>query len=173
MTGAMLLAGIDFSCNPSRRKPITVATGRLDGPWLVVDDVSELRRLQRIRTEFIDNLSHELRTPLTTVSLLAETLARDAEPAIQDLSNVVRKRGADNDLVELLRRQPAVDAIARGATPPLPSWQPAYGEPHDTLQRMPMTSPSALPACAEPSAVATPVATFRGAVAPTFLPLAS
>jgi two-component system phosphate regulon sensor histidine kinase PhoR len=47
--------------------------------WLVLEDVSELRRLQRIRTEFIDNLSHELRTPLTTVSLLAETLAADAE----------------------------------------------------------------------------------------------
>ncbi len=46
--------------------------------WLVLADVSELRRLQRIRAEFIDNLSHELRTPLTTVSLLAETLQRDA-----------------------------------------------------------------------------------------------
>ncbi len=45
--------------------------------WLVLEDVSELRRLQRMRTEFIDNLSHELRTPLTTVSLLAETLAAD------------------------------------------------------------------------------------------------
>jgi len=50
-----------------------------DGVWLVLDDVSELRRLQRIRAEFIDNLSHELRTPLTTVSLLAETLEREAE----------------------------------------------------------------------------------------------
>ena len=49
------------------------------GLWLIVDDVSELRRLQRIRTEFIDNLSHELRTPLTTVSLLAETLSREAD----------------------------------------------------------------------------------------------
>ncbi len=47
--------------------------------WLVLEDVTELRRLQRIRTEFIDNLAHELRTPLTTVSLLAETLALDAE----------------------------------------------------------------------------------------------
>ncbi len=46
--------------------------------WLVLEDVSELRRLQRIRAEFIDNLGHELRTPLTTVSLLAETLAADA-----------------------------------------------------------------------------------------------
>jgi two-component system phosphate regulon sensor histidine kinase PhoR len=49
------------------------------GVWLVLVDVSELRRLQQIRAEFIDNLSHELRTPLTTVSLLAETLTREAQ----------------------------------------------------------------------------------------------
>jgi len=51
------------------------------GLWLVLEDVSELRRLQQIRAEFIDNLSHELRTPLTTVSLLAETLTREADAA--------------------------------------------------------------------------------------------
>jgi two-component system phosphate regulon sensor histidine kinase PhoR len=62
--------------------PTLTVTGRRafgGGLWLIVDDVSELRRLQRIRTEFIDNLSHELRTPLTTVSLLAETLSREAD----------------------------------------------------------------------------------------------
>jgi two-component system phosphate regulon sensor histidine kinase PhoR len=48
---------------------------------IVIEDVTELRRLQQIRTEFIDNLSHELRTPLSTVSLLAETLAREAAQA--------------------------------------------------------------------------------------------
>ncbi len=49
------------------------------GLVMILEDVSELRRLQRIRAAFIDNLSHELRTPLSTVSLLAETLAREAE----------------------------------------------------------------------------------------------
>jgi len=38
--------------------------------------------------------------------------ARDARPAIADLSDVVRRPGADNDLVELLRLQPPLDAIA-------------------------------------------------------------
>ena len=51
----------------------------VDGVVVILEDVSELRRLQRIRSAFIDNLSHELRTPLSTVSLLAETLAREAE----------------------------------------------------------------------------------------------
>ncbi len=62
------------------------------GLWLVVDDVSELRRLQRIRTEFIDNLSHELRTPLTTVSLLAETLSREAEGPDVEIPPKMRDR---------------------------------------------------------------------------------
>ncbi|MDQ3449021.1 MAG: ATP-binding protein [Chloroflexota bacterium] len=52
------------------------------GIWLVLEDVTELRRLQRIRTEFIDNLSHELRTPLTTVRLLTETVSRDLEDVV-------------------------------------------------------------------------------------------
>ena len=58
----------------ARRSPIL-------GVWLVLEDVAELRRLQRIRAEFIDNLSHELRTPITTIGLLVESLARDAEAA--------------------------------------------------------------------------------------------
>lgn len=58
----------------ARRSPIL-------GIWLVLEDVAELRRLQRIRAEFIDNLSHELRTPITTIGLLVEALTRDADGA--------------------------------------------------------------------------------------------
>jgi two-component system phosphate regulon sensor histidine kinase PhoR len=57
----------------ARRAPV--------GVIVLLEDVSELRRLQQIRAEFVDNLSHELRTPLSTISLLAETLSRDAEAA--------------------------------------------------------------------------------------------
>lgn len=50
-----------------------------EGLVIVLEDVSELRRLRQIRSAFIDNLAHELRTPLSTISLLAETLAREAD----------------------------------------------------------------------------------------------
>ena len=46
----MLLAGIDFSCNPSRRKPITVATGRLQASRLALDGVAELTTLAAFET---------------------------------------------------------------------------------------------------------------------------
>jgi two-component system, OmpR family, phosphate regulon sensor histidine kinase PhoR len=69
----------------ARRSPIL-------GVWLVLEDVAELRRLQRIRAEFIDNLSHELRTPITTVGLLTETLARDADALGSALPPKMRER---------------------------------------------------------------------------------
>jgi two-component system phosphate regulon sensor histidine kinase PhoR len=69
----------------ARRSPVR-------GLWLVLEDVSELRRLQQIRAEFIDNLSHELRTPLTTVSLLAETLTREADAAGEAIPVKMRDR---------------------------------------------------------------------------------
>jgi two-component system phosphate regulon sensor histidine kinase PhoR len=62
------------------------------GVWVVLEDVSELRKLQRIRTEFIENLSHELRTPLSTVSLLTETLAREADAASSPIPARMRDR---------------------------------------------------------------------------------
>ena len=46
----MLLAGIDFSCNPSRKKPITVATARLEGSRLALDGVAELTTLSSFET---------------------------------------------------------------------------------------------------------------------------
>jgi two-component system phosphate regulon sensor histidine kinase PhoR len=62
------------------------------GVWVVLDDVSELRRLQQIRAEFIDNLSHEIRTPLTNLSLLAETLSREADAVGDALPSRMRER---------------------------------------------------------------------------------
>lgn len=41
---------------------------------LVAQDVSELRRLETIRRDFVANVSHELRTPLTSIRAMAETL---------------------------------------------------------------------------------------------------
>ncbi len=86
-TGEIAVAGAD-----GPRLLIRARRTASAGLWLVLEDVSELRRLQQIRAEFIDNLSHELRTPLTTVSLLAETLTRDADAAGDALPAKMRDR---------------------------------------------------------------------------------
>src|SRR5574337_1795056 len=44
------------------------------GAMLVLHDVTELRRLEMVRTEFVANVSHELKTPLTSIRGYLETL---------------------------------------------------------------------------------------------------
>ncbi len=53
------------------------------GTLLVLHDVTDLRRLERVRAEFVANVSHELRTPLTAIKGYVETLLDGAleEPA--------------------------------------------------------------------------------------------
>ena len=44
------------------------------GLVLFLHDITALRRMERVRRDFVANIGHELRTPLTSVKLLAETL---------------------------------------------------------------------------------------------------
>jgi two-component system phosphate regulon sensor histidine kinase PhoR len=53
--------------------PLRLA-GEEPGLVMVIDDITELRRLEHVRTEFIANVSHELRTPLTAIQGYLETL---------------------------------------------------------------------------------------------------
>jgi two-component system phosphate regulon sensor histidine kinase PhoR len=41
---------------------------------LVVQDLTEMRRLERVRSDFVANVSHELRTPIASLQAIAETL---------------------------------------------------------------------------------------------------
>jgi two-component system, OmpR family, phosphate regulon sensor histidine kinase PhoR len=41
---------------------------------IIIEDLTETHRLERMQRDFLANISHELRTPLTSVRLLAETL---------------------------------------------------------------------------------------------------
>ena len=59
-----------------------IESGELLGAVVLVDDVSEHHRLDKVRTDFIANVSHELRTPVGAVSLLAETLEGETDPEV-------------------------------------------------------------------------------------------
>lgn len=51
---------------------------------LIIEDQTELRRLEVMRRDLVAHVSHELRTPLAAVRLLAETLDRALEPGEED-----------------------------------------------------------------------------------------
>jgi two-component system, OmpR family, phosphate regulon sensor histidine kinase PhoR len=61
----------------SRSFAVTAAPVRAEastGAVLVLHEISELRRLERVRQDFVANVSHEFRTPLTAIQGFAETL---------------------------------------------------------------------------------------------------
>src|SRR5262249_39799328 len=62
---------------------LTVHAARLPGApprgaVLVLHDASDLRRLERLRQEFVANVSHELKTPLSVIKACAEALLAGA-----------------------------------------------------------------------------------------------
>jgi two-component system phosphate regulon sensor histidine kinase PhoR len=60
---------------------ITVAAvraGDTSGAVVVLHDITELRKLERVRRDFVANVSHEFRTPLTAIQGFAETLLAGA-----------------------------------------------------------------------------------------------
>jgi len=63
------------SASPSRRTVLARATRQTDGGTVIVmHDVTEVRRLETIRRDFVANVSHELRTPVSIIRANAETL---------------------------------------------------------------------------------------------------
>ena len=80
------------------------------GAVLVIHDLTELRRLEAVRRDFVANVSHELKTPLTSISGYAETLLTDMPDADTTrrflntiLDNARRMQRLVDDLLDLAR----------------------------------------------------------------------
>ena len=116
------------------------AAGPLLGVVAVLHDVTEIRRLEGMRRDFVTNVSHELKTPLTAIRGFAETLrGSDVPPAQQKAYLDVILRHAERlarlieDILVLSRvegrQQPftpgAVD-VARAATVLLRDMHPQF-----------------------------------------------
>jgi len=67
------------------------------GAVVVLHDVTELRRLERVRQDFVANVSHEFKTPLTAIQGFAETL----------LSGALEDPGNNRRFLEIIREHAA------------------------------------------------------------------
>ena len=99
---------------PARRTLVVSVTPidderRTVGGFAVIDDVSERRRLEAIRRDFVANVSHELKTPVAALGLLADTLATEDDPIVgrrlaqRMVGNAIRLGRMIDDLLELSR----------------------------------------------------------------------
>lgn len=94
------------------------------GVLAIIEDISERKRLEDIRRDFIANVSHELKTPMGALGLLAETLQYERDPAIalrlteRIHSEAFRVNRIIEDLLDLSRLesegQPAREPIPVG-----------------------------------------------------------
>lgn len=73
----------EFESTGKHRRMLSLRATRMPGQpcpgvLVVLHDVSELRRLENLRREFVANVSHELKTPLASIKAYAETLRMGA-----------------------------------------------------------------------------------------------
>lgn len=87
------------------------------GAIAMIEDMTEVNRIDSMRRDFVANLSHELRTPIGAVSLLAETLVDEEDPeTVSRLSDRLvsessRLARTIDELLELSRIEHETDRI--------------------------------------------------------------
>ncbi|TDW49249.1 two-component system sensor histidine kinase SenX3 [Curtobacterium sp. PhB25] len=84
---------------------------------ITADDLTESRRIEEVRRDFVANISHELKTPIGAIGLLSETLVIAADDpehvkkfAAQLITESERLGALTKDIIELSRLQ-SVDAL--------------------------------------------------------------
>jgi two-component system sensor histidine kinase SenX3 len=60
-----------------------VSEGGVVGALAWIRDISETRRTEQVRRDFVANVSHELKTPIGALTVLAETMAVAGDPVVQ------------------------------------------------------------------------------------------
>ena len=90
---------------------VTNAAGAVDSAVVVFHDLTEIRRLERMRRDFVANVSHEFKTPLTSIRGYTETLlsgAKDDPNIAVDFLNTIQRNAQHlemlvSDLLKLAR----------------------------------------------------------------------
>jgi two-component system phosphate regulon sensor histidine kinase PhoR len=98
--------------------------GGTNGVVAVFHDISDLKRLEKVRQDFVANVSHELRTPLTVIkgyaeTLLGDLLTKDPECAVRFIgiihNHAERMSNLISDLLVLSELESGAMSLKMGA----------------------------------------------------------
>lgn len=103
-----------------RATPMKDATGQLLGSVTVLEDITHLRELDRLKTEFIGVASHELRTPVTSMLLSVQLLEEGAAgPLTPEQHEIVEAQRQDVERLDhLMRELLDISRLEAGSAPP-------------------------------------------------------
>jgi two-component system sensor histidine kinase SenX3 len=126
LAGESRTHGIDLFGPPART--LVVSAAPLDDGWrtvgavAIVQDVSDRRRLEQVRRDFVANVSHELKTPIGALALLAETLSTEEDTVIARRLAVRMREEAErvSAIVDELLDLGRVEAEERPVREPVP-----------------------------------------------------
>lgn len=104
-----------------RAMPLRI-DGALLGAVAIVRDVSEFKRVESVRRDFVANVSHELKTPIGALALLAETIADGDDPvAMHQLSErLVREADRLSRIIDDLLDLSLIEAQEGPSRDPIP-----------------------------------------------------
>ncbi|MGZ6076395.1 MAG: sensor histidine kinase [Myxococcaceae bacterium] len=133
---------VEVSMDAPRSKTLEVHVsplgGSLPGSAAVFRDVTERKRLERVRQDFVANVSHELRTPITAIVGYAETLRSgalsDAKHAPQMVEIIHRQSERLGELVSDLLELSRLDAGERPLSPAPVSLETVARQASDAME---------------------------------------
>jgi two-component system phosphate regulon sensor histidine kinase PhoR len=77
-------------------------TGQITGALVLFHDISELKKMDQVRRDFVANVSHELRTPLSILRGYIETLLDSPKTSREELTRILRVMERHSNRLELL-----------------------------------------------------------------------
>ncbi len=103
-----------------RATPMKDAQGQLLGSVTVLEDITHIRELDRLKTEFIGVASHELRTPVTSMLLSVQLLEEGAAGPLTGMQKEIvdAQRSDVERLDHLMRELLDISRLEAGSAPP-------------------------------------------------------
>ncbi len=95
--------------------------GFIDSVVLSVNDMTELKRLEQVRKDFVANVSHELKTPITSIAGFAEALTETVNHEdIRHFSQIINRQA--NRMRQLVEDLLLLSSLEQSQTKPSMSW---------------------------------------------------